>query len=305
MMDNNNNKYNYKNVTFYDAERKDTKGSGYYSKKFNMSKLTEEEYNDKVKTIRDEQKKRNALYKEKKNEEKKEQTKVMIGEKQSHEIVTRINPNLPTIRNEIDLKLDENTGNTTVLLGSSKMGKSTLLMHLYDKYYSSKEFISILFSINPHINIYKDHKNLIQCNTFNKDTETLIKEQKYINVKCKNKYKFVNMLDDIIDVKFSALISNLILTYRNSNISSLISLQYPKLLNKSARANINNIILFNFNTDETIIDTIKLYLRNHFNKLGFKTFDEQLSLYKELTKNHGFIYLNTINNYISFHRLTI
>lgn len=185
------------------------------------------------------------------------------------------------------------------------MGKSTLLMHLYDKYYSSKEFISILFSINPHINIYKDHKNLIQCNTFNKDTETLIKEQKYINVKCKNKYKFVNMLDDIIDVKFSALISNLILTYRNSNISSLISLQYPKLLNKSARANINNIILFNFNTDETIIDTIKLYLRNHFNKLGFKTFDEQLSLYKELTKNHGFIYLNTINNYISFHRLTI
>ena len=113
------------------------------------------------------------------------------------------------------------------------------------------------------------------------------------------------MLDDIIDVKFSALISNLILTYRNSNISSLISLQYPKLLNKSARANINNIILFNFNTDETIIDTIKLYLRNHFNKLGFKTFDEQLSLYKELTKNHGFIYLNTINNYISFHRLTI
>lgn len=163
----------------------------------------------------------------------------------------------------------------------------------------------MLFTMNPHIDIYKNHKNLIVCKTFNKETENVIKEQKYINMKTNNKYNFCNLLDDIIDVKYSALLNNLILTYRNSNISTIICLQYPKLINKSVRANINNVMLFNFNTDETCIDAINLFLKNHFNKMGYKTEDDKLKLYKELTKNHGFIYINTLHNHISFHKLNI
>jgi len=294
----------YKRIVLYDAERNITKGNGYYSKSFNRNKLTEEEIEEQIKKYREDQKKKNFDYTQNRKKDNEEKLKVMTGDKNKFE--ARINmQNLPTIQTEVEIKFDSNTGNSILILGSSKMGKSTLLMHLYDKYFNNKNIVSVLFTMNQHINIYKDHKNLIVCGAFNRESENLIKEQKYINTKTDNKYSFCNMLDDIIDVRFSKLLNNLILTYRNSNISSIVSLQYPRLLNKSSRANVNNIILFNFNTDETCIDAIKLYLKSYFIKLGYKSENEQLALYKELTKNHGFVYINTVHNIISFHRLNI
>lgn len=294
----------YYNITLYDAEKKELTGKGQCSKNLRIDQFTEEEAKKEIAKIRAEQRKKNLLYSLAKEKEKEEKAKVMSAETPKMETTINI-ANLPIRESEINIKFDANTGNTCVILGSSKMGKSTLLLHLYDKYYDSKEFISMLFTINPHINVYNNHKNLIMCKTFNRETEDIIKEQKYINMKTNNKYNFCNLLDDIIDVKYSSLLNNLILTYRNSNISTLISLQYPKLLNKSARANVNNIILFNFNTDETCIDAINLFLKAHFNKMGYKSEDDKLKLYKELTKNHGFIYINTLHNHISFHKLNI
>lgn len=206
---------------------------------------------------------------------------------------------------DLELALDKGTGNSTALIGSSKRGKSTLMMYLYNKNYNTKKYISILFCLNPQIALYKGYKDLLVSRGFNEYSTKIIKATQFINVHTNNKYKFLIMLDDIIGAKYDKIVNELVLTYRNSNISSIFSLQYPKLLSTSNRANINNICIFDFNTDECCQAAIDLYLKDHFNRMGYITKEAKLMFFKEMVKDHGFIYINPMKNLISFHRLAI
>jgi len=213
------------------------------------------------------------------------------------------------VNSKYDLKLDcgdDGCGNSIFIIGSSKRGKSTLLMDIYDKYFNKKNIITTLFSINSHKKLYKDpKKRLIKCNKFNDKGQRLIKQMKRINFKCKNKYDFCVMFDDVTNVRYNNLMNDLILTYRNSDISSIVSLQYPNLLNKSARASINNIIFFGLNSDESIIVALNSFLKSHFSKLGIIGETEQINFYKELTADHQFIYLHPESGTMSVHKLKL
>lgn len=195
----------------------------------------------------------------------------------------------------INLDLDKKTGNSTVILGSSKAGKSTLLMYLYNKYY--RDLITILFSDNPQINLYKD-KKLIKSSYF---IPQIIKEFHYINRKTNNKYDFACLLDDIVNEKEDEMLRRLVLSFRNSNISSIVSIQSPTLLNKSNRSSVNNLIFFRFNTEEMIEQVIKFFLSSHLPG----RMDEKIRLYKQLTADHQFIYLNPRENRMTVHKISI
>ncbi len=206
------------------------------------------------------------------------------------------------IQSDIDLKLDPHTGNSTIIFGSGKRGKTTLMMHLYKKYYENdKDFISTLFSINSHIPLYRTEKKerLLRCGTFDPKAEKYIKLEKHINMKTKNKYKFLNMFDDCIDMKYSRLVNNMILTYRNSNLSTIMCLQYAYLLSKMNRANANNIIIFGANSHEAVIDLIKVFLKPYF----LTNEKDMIEFYKHITDDHGFFYIHNATDQISFHRL--
>lgn len=210
------------------------------------------------------------------------------------------------IQNDINLNLDQNTGNTLALYGAGKAGKTTALMHIYRKnYMNDPEFICSLFSVNSHISAYKVDKKLLKCGGFNAKGEKFIKLEKYINSKCKNKYKFANFWDDVIDMKYSKLINQMILTYRNSNISTFICMQYAYLLNKMSRANLNGVLIFNTNSNESKIDLIKTFLKPYFNRLGIIGEPEMINFFDYITKDHGFFYIDNLKNKISFHRLKI
>lgn len=278
----------YKSVSLYDSSRK-----MFTSRTFSTEGLNEKQIEERVKRIKEENKLKNKEFKEGKKD------------RVVQKIDKMINKETIKVSSDIELVLNKNTGNTIFLLGSSQRGKTTAMMELFKKYYSGNDFITILYAINYQIKHYAKQKNLIICKTFNKQAEKLIKMQKYINSNCNNKYMFCDMFDDIVDQKFNKLLNSLILTYRNSNISSLISLQYPKLLNRSQRANIHNVLLFGFNNDEAIVDVIKYWLRGFFTKLGYETELEQVELYKKMTHDHGFIYVSSLHNHISFHRLSL
>lgn len=278
----------YKTVHIYDCEKKLRT-----TKTFSTSGMTEKQIEERAKRIQEEAKEKNRLFKE----NKKNRIIQKVDEMVKNETVK--------VLKDIDLILNEDTGNTIFLLGSSQRGKTTVMMHLYRKYYSSNKFVTILYAINYQIKHYEKQKNLIVCKTFNQQAEKVIKMQKYINSNCDNKYMFCNMFDDIVDQKFNKLLNSLILTYRNSNISSLISLQYPKLLNRTQRTNIHNVLLFGFNNDEAIIDVIKYWLKGFFHKLGYITELEQIEFYKKMTDDHGFIYVSSLHNHISFHKLSL
>nr|QBK84907.1 MAG: ABC transporter [Pithovirus LCDPAC02] len=144
---------------------------------------------------------------------------------------------------DLDLVLDNDTGNTLYILGSSNIGKSTLLMYLFKKYYNNNKFISTLFSENMINKNYRDFPKLIGLPEFTKLEERYINTQKYINYNIDNHYNFLNMFDDVIDVRYKKLVNKLFLIYRNTNLSTIIYLQYQYLLSKQARSNINTVYL--------------------------------------------------------------
>ena len=290
-----------KHFSLYDAETKRGHSKSLQLKDYK----SDEEMIRKIKEMKEEQKEKNRLFKQTKKQIALEQP--LIYENDYSPLLEPIKGTFNNIHitNDIDLKLDPNTGNSIVILGSGKRGKSTLMMHIYKKYYQiDKKFISTLFAINSQIPIYKGNKELIISNCFNDTSTKYIKLQKFINNKTNNHYAFLNLFDDVINIRGNRLMNELILSYRNSNISCIISLQYGFLLSKMMRSNCNNIILFNFGSNEAIIDIIKLFLQSHFSKLGFNDLTSQIMLYKYLTKDHGFILINPLLDRITFHRLT-
>jgi len=213
---------------------------------------------------------------------------------------------------DVNVTLDDNTGNTMVIYGSSKRGKTQLLMYLYKKYYSSvdgnpngKKFISTLFSGNPQLREYKGDKRLILAYGFSQKSADYIRMQHYINVKTKNKYKFLIMADDIIDQKHSTVLNKLILTYRNSNMSAIISLQYVYMLSKPNRSSVNHTFVFGSNTAEDEKNIIDTLLRPYLMSMGLKSYEEQMTYYRAATVNHGFIYLDNVHHKMSLHRLSL
>jgi len=198
-------------------------------------------------------------------------------------------------KNDVELKLDPKTGNSTVLFGSSKSGKSTCLMRIYEKYYH--DTISVLFTESPQLKLYKDSK-LITAGYFYPD---VVKDMHTINKKTKNKYKFTCFLDDIVTCKENSMIRKMILVLRNSNISSVVSLQDCKLFNKQNRGSVNNYLFFHMNTEEAAESLIKLFLTTHLPG----PMEQKIKLYRTITANHGFIYYNPREDSVSFHRLSL
>ena len=292
----------YVSVRLYSSEKRAKEGNGNFTHKCLLSQVDKIKADQKTKNLefRDIEK-RNKLNLRSDLLRKDEIN--TIGNnftiKPAMDIVPELTP--------FNLVLDEGTGNTTFILGSSKQGKTFCLMDIFEGYYADKNNISTLFSINSHIKLYGKSERLLRFPTDHaispKYIDKYIKTQKRINSKTKNHYNFVNLFDDVIDVRFSKLMHNSILTYRNSNISTVICLQYNNLLAKQARSNVNNVILFGLNTDEAIKQAVDTYLKSKFKSMGIPVSDH-IEFYKKLTHDHRFIYYRPSDNIISFHKIS-
>lgn len=209
-------------------------------------------------------------------------------------------PAPPEPSSRVDLHLDDGTGNSTALIGSSKQGKSTCMMELYRQYYSGDEVVATLFANNPQIAMYQDPR-LVVCPAYE---PKMIKLAHTINRKTRNTYDFLFLLDDIVDKRDDVVLKQLILTLRNSNISSIVCLQYTNLLAKVARANVNNLLLFGLNSDEAIDLVCRQFLASHLRgrKIPEKHWGQY---YRDATRDHGFIYVHPSSGGVSYHRLRV
>lgn len=207
---------------------------------------------------------------------------------------------LPVTKFKIELSTD--TGSTIAEVGASKSGKTTLMKYIYKHFVDPKKWVTVLFALNAHAQIYKDFgKDIVVSKRFYPE---VIRAAYTIQNGCDNKYSFLFMFDDIIgdDTKNSSVIKELISVYRNSNMSTIISLQGVQLLSKLNRSNINYITFHHMNNDEAIEDNIKKFLSSY---LGGKmnTLADKISLYKEMTKDHHFLLLDNLNEKISRHKV--
>lgn len=265
------------------------KPTGQITKKLNVTGLSDDEIQQVISEARSKQLAINEEY---------------------HNATKTINVTLPEISESTQplqqshIVFDEDTGNTFVLFGSSKSGKSTLMMEIYNSWFTNQKMIlTTLFAMNPQIPIYNTgnaSKYIIKCDKFDKNVSCYIDWQRKLNKVNNNKFHFLNMFDDFIDMRYSKIMNNLLLTYRNSNMSAIVCLQYVKLLSKSARSNVNNIFLLNLNTDEVIEDAIKSFLIGTIKRNNFVDIDKAIDWYRDITSDHNYIHINPLHRFIYF-----
>ncbi len=188
---------------------------------------------------------------------------------------------------ELNLHLDRGTGNTTAIIGSSKHGKTTALMYIANKYYS--ESINFLMAHCSGAPVYKSAlpKYTIVTDKFDAD---VIAAQRGINKYRDAPADFTNFIDDFINLKHSMTMDDLILTLRNSNISTVISLQYVNTMSKSTRSSVNNALLFGQNTDEAAEQCVRVYLTSWMKKNNVPP-AMMVPVFHAITADHGFFHV--------------
>lgn len=197
---------------------------------------------------------------------------------------------------KLKLKLDKDTGNSIVIFGRSKGGKTTLMMDtIFPQYFNNNSYIATLFAGNPQIDLYKGYKRLIVTNS---NCGDYIKAQKLVNIKTDNHYKFVNLVDDNINLRYNNFVNESILTLRNSNLSTILCFQYARHLSKQARPNVNNLIFLNLGNDEATKEAIDIFLASYFRRLGYNTLPLMIEYYNKMTSNFHYFYLHQPSGYL-------
>jgi hypothetical protein len=194
---------------------------------------------------------------------------------------------------EFSLNLPDNKfGCSIMMVASTRAGKTTLVNHIYEEYF--KDYITCLHTNSIQSDIYKEmKKGTIACPTY---IPELIKDTAKINKGTNNKYKFLHIVDDVVDKKHDQTLMKLFTIYRNSRITGIITAQEISIMNSIQRSNINYTILMRLNSDMAIEKVVKSYLRSYFTKT--MTLNDMIKAYKDLTCDHSFIVIDNINDEI-------
>jgi len=165
---------------------------------------------------------------------------------------------------------EEESANTKVFLAPSFSGKTTLMVDELNKL-TPRELAEydkiILFTESTASAPLKklDKKVKAKMMIYDRFVPQFVKILKKINTVTKNRYRFLLLLDDCLNLQGGILIK-LILTLRNANISTVISIQYSKLLSRSQRQSIHDYYILNLKLED-LEYLMSGFLASHFREL--------------------------------------
>lgn len=196
---------------------------------------------------------------------------------------------MPFADKEFKLNIpDPETGGMTIaLVGSTRSGKTTLLNHIFDRYFD--KHVGVLFSPSIHAPVYKDMKNLSKSPAY---VPCVIDEMYKINRDTKNHYPFLAVLDDVVTAKFDKTLLKSFTIYRNSGITTIMSVQNPIIFNSVTRGNFNAVILGYLNSDEAVEKVVRMFC---YASIPGKNIEEKIHEYKRLTSDHFWLYIDHLS----------
>jgi hypothetical protein len=165
---------------------------------------------------------------------------------------------------------EKESANTKVFLAPSFSGKTTLIVNELNKLTKNEleEYDMIYFftestSSSPLKALSENSKKKIVI--FDRFLPQFVTILKKINTVTGNRFRFLLILDDCIRLKGNVLI-RMILTFRNANISTVISIQYSKLLDRSQRCSIHDYYIINLKIED-LEYLMSGFLASHFREL--------------------------------------
>jgi hypothetical protein len=173
------------------------------------------------------------------------------------------------------------------LIGSTRSGKSTAMIWLWEHYFS--RHLTIMTTGSIQADIYGPLRK--HCAISPEFYPELIKESMMLNQKTGNHYPILHILDDMLDGKNTKALSKLLTIGRNSGCSTIICAQELTILNAIGRTNLNYILCFRLNSDTAVEKVVRNWLRHI---LPGKTIEDKCAMYKLLTQDHHFIVVDTL-----------
>ena len=176
-------------------------------------------------------------------------------------------------------------GVTFAFMGSSGCGKSTVIRKVFieqifgreaTRKRKDREFIIEIFTESAKSDAFKELSKDVLVDSKGLDEDN-INWCYHMNENYDKRYNFFLMLDDVLDIKYKHLVLRMFLTMRNTNISSLVSLQYPNLIPKSVRTSVYFTMFFFFNNDEAVELCVRGWLSSY---LPGKNIREKIMYYR-------------------------
>jgi hypothetical protein len=208
--------------------------------------------------------------------------------------------NIPNATFNLQLSDLETGGNSVLLCGSTRSGKSTALKYILDKYF--KDHVGVLFSNSIHAHAY-DHMNYKAITKSGVVIPELVKDAYLINRETDNHYPWIFIYDDTPTVRNDKELLKLLTIYRNSGISGIVATQSPSMINPTSRSNFNFVCLFKLNSMEQVENVVKVWLRSYFPK-GF-TLEDKIQWYRMATEDHHFIFIDNLNGTVQRCKINI
>ena len=181
---------------------------------------------------------------------------------------------------------EEESANTKAFIAPSFSGKTTLMVNELNKLTQEEldEYDKIVLftestSSTPLKALSKQVKDKLLI--FDRFIPQLVLILKKINNITDNRFKFLLLLDDCLNLKGDVMIK-LILTLRNANISTMISVQYSKLLSRAQRQSIHDYYLINLKVED-LEYLMSGFLCDHFRDLFVR---EGAATQEEVNKWH-------------------
>lgn len=210
---------------------------------------------------------------------------------------TDTNKDIPIRTFHLNIPDPETGGMTVALIGSTRSGKTTLLKHILDKEFD--DHLGVLFTPSLHATIYKDVKGLAKAPDY---FPRVIDECYKINKETKNHYPFLMVLDDVVTAKFDRTLMKSFTIYRNSCITTIMSVQNPIIFNSTTRGNFMAVLLGYLNSDEACERVIRMFC---FTAIKGKNIEEKIHEYKRLTSGHFWLYIDHLSGDIYRFRLDL
>lgn len=186
-------------------------------------------------------------------------------------------------------------GITVAIMGGSGRGKSTLLRKIFiDKLYGiSKEYIVQIFTESASSDALQNMPKDVIVDGMGVDQDTINFCYK-TNQEYDKRYNFVIILDDCIHIRFAKMIERMFLIMRNSNITSVVSLQHPKHIPVSIRNSIYFAICMGFNGGDGAEICVRNWIGGY---LPGNTISEKIYHYQEWAhEGHRFFLLDNLNH---------
>lgn len=211
---------------------------------------------------------------------------------------------------DIVSNMSKGSGSTFLLVGSSKSGKSTLMVKMaimWKRLYPSTIILLISHTYKNDSALHNSLKevcgeDIIITDKINESIKLAANIQRETNAA----KPMLFLIDDVVTEKNNKSIMELFLTLRNSNISTIMAMQTCMLFNKNNRGNVNYVICGRLANNELIEDCFKKFLSGNYSgtqKVALPNGDKVpqyiIDFHKD-TQNYQKIMVDQLNDKIYF-----